>query len=189
MKKRETTSHWEILENKDIFIVQNRITISVQHIKLPNGKIIDDYYQIKLPESVVIVANTKENKIIMSRQYLHGLGKISLVFPAGTIEQGDIPLRTAQRELLEETGYSSTEWKLLASFIPHTNYGCGKAHFFFANNTIQIAEPMSGDLEEMEIILMTNHEITNAIRNGEIISIGTITAWTLAKTILNKYQI
>lgn len=187
MEKKETiTKPWEVLESKDIFHVQNRIMVSVQRIRLPDGKIIDDYYQIKLPESVVIVASTEKNKIVMSRQYLHGFGRVSIVLPAGTIEKGEAPLKAAQRELLEETGYSSSEWKALASFAPHTNYGCGRVHFFFAGNAKQTAEPMSGDFEEMEIILMTERDIINAIRNGEIISVGSITAWTLAKTVLDN---
>jgi ADP-ribose pyrophosphatase len=190
MGKKETNSKtWEVLDSKDIFIIENRITVSVQCIKLPDGKIIDDYYQIKLPEAVIIVASTDEKEIVMSRQYLHGFGRVSVVMPAGTIEKGETALKAARRELLEETGYSSREWKALASFAPHTNYGCGRIHFFFAGNAKKTAEPMSGDFEEMEIILMTENDIINAIRNEDIISVGTITAWTLANTFLiNNYE-
>lgn len=182
-------NYWQVLGSKDVFAVDGRFTISVQRIKLPDGEIIDDYYQIHLPEAVITVTRTSENKIVMSRQYLHGFGRVSIVLPAGTIEKGETPQIAAKRELLEETGFSSEYWHPLTSLVPHTNYGCGKVHFFFADKAKKIAEPNYRDLENMETILLDEKEIINAIRKGDIISVGTITALSLAKIILNNKDI
>ena len=102
------------------------------------------------------------------------------------LEKEESPLQTAQRELLEETGYSSNEWHSLGSYVLHNNYGFCRVHFFFADNTKQTAKPHSGDLEEMEIILMDKHEIVNAIKNQDIISLGSIAALSLVKIILDN---
>jgi len=174
-------SVWKVLKEKEVFNAKNRFAVTIQKIKLPNGKIVDDYYRINFPESVVIVAQTLNNKIILSRHYLHGFGKESIVLPGGQVEDGETPLNTAKRELLEETGYVSDKWRLLGSVVPHVNQVCGKVHFFFADRAIKIANPSSKDLEEMEIILMGEQEITNAIKDRNIISMGTITALSLAK--------
>lgn len=175
-------TYWKVLESKDVFIAkQDRFRVSVQRIKLPGGKIIDDYYRIQMPESAIVVARTDKNKIVMCRQYRHGFSRVSTVLPAGMCDPGEKPIQTAKRELLEETGYASEKWKNLGMLISHINYGCSKVNFFFADNAEQIKKPESGDLEEGEIILMTEKEIINAMKKKDIISIGTITALTLAK--------
>lgn len=175
---------WEILETKELLHIDSRLTISVQKVKLPDGRIINDYYHVEFPHSVITVARTIDDRVVMSRQYLHGYEDVSMVLPAGTTEKGEDPLETAKRELLEETGYASDDWKYLGAMKPHTNYGCGKVYFFYAANAKIASEPDSVDLEEMEIVLLHESEIINAIKNKNIISIGTITALSLAKIYL-----
>lgn len=175
---------WEILETKELLHIDSRLTISVQKVKLPDGRIINDYYHVEFPHSVITVARTIDDRVVMSKQYLHGYEDVSIVLPAGTTEKGEDPLETAKRELLEETGYASDDWKYLGAMKPHTNYGCGKVHFFHAANAKIVSEPDRVDLEDMEIVLLHESEIINAIKNKNIISIGTITALSLSKIYL-----
>jgi ADP-ribose pyrophosphatase len=117
----------------------------------------------------------------MSRQYLHGFGHVTTVLPAGTLKSGEDPLEAAKRELLEETGYVSQDWKLLSSLNSHTNYRGSKVNFFIAVDAYKVSEPKSGDLEEMEIVLLSEAEIIEEVRKSEIKSSGTLTGLMLAK--------
>lgn len=123
---------WETRKNQKLFVAEPRIKLSVQQVCLPGGRVVDDYYQIRLAEFTVIFAQTTDGKVIVERQYKHGVGKVNLVLPAGVIEDGEDPLAAAQRELLEETGYTSDDWQPLGRFVVHDNYGCGRAHLFMA---------------------------------------------------------
>ena len=132
-----------------------------------------------------MMALTPERKIVMSRQYLHGFGRVSMVLPSGTVEKGDDAFSTAKRELMEETGYASDEWHALKSYIGHNNYYCGKIHIFIAFNSRKVAEPCAGDLEEMSIELLDYDMVSEAISDDRIISLGTITALALAAIDIN----
>lgn len=172
---------WEVLETKELLRVDSRLTVSVQKLKLPDGRIVDEYYRVIFPDSVVIIALTREKKVVMSRQYLHGFGRTSIVLPAGTMDKGETPLRAAKRELLEETGYASDNWKFIEASYSNTNYVGAKVSFFLAGNARKVAEPDSHDLEEMEIVLLSEAEIIESVRDQSIISLGTIAGLSMAK--------
>ena len=152
----------------------------MQQVRLPNGKVIDDYHQIQLQDWTLIFAQTADGKVVVENQYKHGLGSMSLVLPAGGIEDGETPEEAAQRELLEETGYHAEDWRCLGSFVTHGNYGLGRAHVFKAQNARLVAEPSSGDLETTEIQTMTLEDFAAAIKDGRVALWGTMAAFALA---------
>jgi len=171
---------WEILDSRDLLDAWPWLKVSVQRVRLPDGKVVENYHRIDVPEYVILYVVTQDGRVIMERQYRHGVGNVTLVLPAGAIEQGEDPLTAAKRELLEETGYTSAHWQSMGSHIPHGNYSCGKAHLFAARDAQQIATPDSGDLEDIEIVLMDPAEVLEAVRTGDVVIMGSVTAIALA---------
>ena len=170
---------WQVIDSRQILAVEPWFSIAVQEIRLPNGTVIDDYHQIVFPEYVILFAQTLDGKVIVEQSYKHGVGKVTLTLPAGALEDGEDPLAAAQRELLEETGYRSSEWRSLGAFYNHGSYGCGRGYLFIAQNAHKVAEPASGDLEEMEIILMEPQDMANAIQKGDVELMGTMATFAL----------
>lgn len=179
---------WETIENKDLLVRDPWVKLSVQTVLLPNGNVVDDYYQIRLPEYAVVFAETTDGRVIIERQYKHGVGESSLVLPSGLIELGEAPLDAAQRELLEETGYSANDWRYIGGFVVNGNYGCGKAHIFIAHNASQVNEPNSGDLETITVLTMSLSEILEATYSGQVKVLSSAAAIALASNFLPQAQ-
>lgn len=90
--------------------------------------------------AVTIVATTPENKVLLVRQFRAPLGEWLWEIPAGTLEEGEDPLLCAQRELEEETGFTSAEWSYLFPVCLAPGYSSEVIHFFRARN----ARPVRG---------------------------------------------
>ena len=173
-------SPWVVTGTRQVFDAAPWFKVEQDQIQMPRGRTVDDYYQIKLADYVTIFAETEDHRIIVERQYKHGPRKVTLTLPAGQVESNEPPLRAAQRELLEETGYVSDLWRPLGSFVLHGNYGCGRAHMFRASKARQVAEPDSGDLEDMEIVLMPLADLIDSVRTSEVCLMGTMATIALA---------
>jgi hypothetical protein len=105
---------WRVVERREVFEVPGKISVAVERVALPDGRLVDDYWQIKLADFGVLFAETEAGMIVCLRQYRRGPRRESLELVAGRIEGEDAPLATARRELLEESGYVSEHWESLA---------------------------------------------------------------------------
>ena len=147
------------------WIVGDRAALSTQSVRLPDGKIIDDYHRIRLPDFTAICARTHDNRILVLRQYKHGVGREILTLPGGAID-GETPFESAQRELLEETGYEAPIWTSLGRFVVNGNQRIAEAHLFMATAAQPVRDPDSGDLEEMKLERMTLGEWAGSSRES-----------------------
>jgi ADP-ribose pyrophosphatase len=69
--------------------------------------------------SVVILAVDESRsmpRVLLERQYRHAAQDYLWELPAGRIDPGEKALHAAQRELLEETGYTATNWRRILNF-------------------------------------------------------------------------
>ena len=88
------------------------LTVRKDHVVLPNGNHIPSYYILEYPNWVNTIAITRNGQFVFIRQYRHGIQETSYELCAGVCEEEDgSPMVSAQRELLEETGYGNGVWK------------------------------------------------------------------------------
>ena len=169
----DTLKPWKLLDSREIFLVPDRITVSSQAIELANGERYEPYYRVGLSDQAWMIAQTDDDRIICQTQYKHGPQKISLTLPGGIVDPGEEPLETAQRELLEETGYVCQDWKHLGSFCRNNNQYCGEEHFFWGTGAKWTQDPdPTTNLEEIHTLLLAREEVSNALANGDAPVLG-----------------
>ncbi|MGI8687927.1 MAG: NUDIX hydrolase [Thermomicrobiales bacterium] len=159
---------WVVLRRHELADRRPWLRLWSEDVQLPDGRIVEGFTQLEMPDVAVIVALTPDNRVIVEWNYKHGPRRVCLNLPAGYLEAGEEPLAAARRELLEETGYAADEWVPLGQFANDGNRGAGTSFLFLARGARQIAQPDAGDLEELAIALMPMDELSDAVRNGEV---------------------
>ncbi len=173
---------WRVLSTSQVL---NAIHLRVrkESVLLPNGMIIPDYYIIENRGWVGIVPITADGRFLINNQYKHGIGEYVLEFPAGGIEEGeDDPLVAANRELMEESGYSAEPDKieLLTEMIANPTGAVTRIWWYLAHDVRKTGEQKLDPAEEIENTLVTPGELLGLIHSGKFSVQGQVAAAYMA---------
>jgi len=144
------------------------LTARCDKVQMPNGTVNDEYWVLEYPDWVNIIAITDDDRFLFVRQYRYALGKTVDEICAGVCEQGEKTLETAQRELLEETGYGGGEWHHLMSISANASTHTNLCHCFVAKGVSKQSAQHLDATEDIEVELFTRAEVLQMLRNGEI---------------------
>ena len=101
------------------------LDVRSDRVQLPDGGTAGREYIVH-PGAVMVVPLLDDGRVVIERQWRYPLARVMLEFPAGKLEFGEMPLRCAVRELIEETGYRAAEWAragILHNAIAYSNEG------------------------------------------------------------------
>ena len=171
---------WKTLARRVLLRRPPWLEIGEEDIELPDGRVIENFSRITTRDFAIVVPLTADDHTMLIRSYKHGVRAISRSFPAGYLEDGEEPLAGAKRELREETGWEADEWTPLGRFVVDGNYGYGTMHAYLATGARPVAEPESGDLEEMELERVPWDEAIAALHRGEMKQLASAAALGLA---------
>ncbi|MDB4981261.1 MAG: hydrolase [Myxococcales bacterium] len=116
-------------------------TVRLEKVELPTGAVIAEYWVHEYVPWVNVVAVTTDDRILLVRQYRHGLGQVHFELPAGTTDPGEVSLEdAAKRELLEETGYGGGTWSLLTTLSANPALQNNLTHTFLAEGVVPMAD-------------------------------------------------
>lgn len=171
---------WQTLRRRTILDRGRYLVVESHTVELPDGRVIEDWPWIITPDFVIVVVVTADGHYICFRQPKYAVTGVSLAPVGGYLDDGEVPLEAAKRELFEETGYQAPTWRHLGTFPVDGNRGVGKAHLYLALEADQVGEPDADDLEEQEMVELTRGEIAAALDGGEFKVLPWATAVALA---------
>lgn len=106
------------------------------------------------PGAAAILALDERGRVLLQRQYRHAVGHTLWELPAGVLDvEGEGPLATARRELVEEAGLRAATWHKLPDFFPSTGFSSERIHLFLARDLSEVPEE--------EIDFVREHEETD----------------------------
>ena len=183
---------WEEISTEHI--VQDKwIDFRRSAYRFPDGSVFEPYYSYSRRDYVVIVASDTDGKYLCVMQFRQGIKEVTTEFPAGGIERTDgkeygsggslasseDALEAAKRELLEETGYESDEWKHLLTVPSNATISDNYAHIFAAKKCRKSGEQNLDETEFLNVRKYSADEIEDMIHKGDFQQAVHIMAWLL----------
>lgn len=121
---------------------------------------------VEHPGAVAILAYDGE-RLAMVRQWRQAADSELLEIPAGTLESGEAPLVTAQRELAEECGLDAAHWEEGPSFYTAPGFSTELLTLFLATD-LHAVEMEAPDDEALERSWLSLPDAVAAIEAGTI---------------------
>jgi 8-oxo-dGTP pyrophosphatase MutT (NUDIX family) len=139
---------WQVLSTRTL-LVDRWINVRADSCVTTSGTKIDPYYVLTYPDWVHVVALTKDDCLVMVQQYRHAARKVFLELPGGIVDPTDVRIEdAAERELLEETGYRSSNMQRVASLYTNPATHTNRVHTCVATDSFLNENQRLDDGEE-----------------------------------------
>jgi ADP-ribose pyrophosphatase len=142
------------------------LTLKEDRVSLPDGGTAMREYVLHQGASMVLPLFS-DGSVLLERQFRYPLRRHFLELPAGKIDLGEDALTTAQRELLEETGYTAADWRHLITLYPCVGYSNERVELFIARGLKHEGHP-GEDGEFIECVQLGLDEALELVTTGEI---------------------
>lgn len=128
------------------------------------------FYVLETKPWVNTIAITPDKNILLIRQYRHGLHEYCIELPGGIVddEGENATLLSAKRELVEETGYTSNQWKFIGKVSGNPAVFNNYSYTYLALDAVKTNETSWDEAEEIEEILVPEENIIELLRSGQI---------------------
>lgn len=157
------------------------VNLYLDQVKFPNGHIIDNYHLLDFPRAAVTtIVENNAGSVVFARICRYTTGLTEWELPAGGVEIGETEMEAAQREVLEETGYTTENHRLIYSYYP-MNGSANKLFHIVHCNAVEYVQDFDPN-EVSETRWFTKADIRQMIREKSIrdgFSLTALLLWLL----------
>ena len=155
-------------------------------VRLPNQNLATREYVVH-PGAVMVIPmlDTPEGlRLVMERQFRYPVGQVMTEFPAGKLDSGEDPWLCAQRELLEETGYTARQWARAGVLHPVIAYSTEVIEIWFAKELTLGPRQLDQD-EFLDVFTASPAELMAACQQGRLTDAKTLTGLLWLQNVLS----
>lgn len=165
------------------------LNLDVDRVRFPDGNT-GELELIRHSGAAAVVPflddpNEPDAQVLLIRQYRYAADRFLYEVPAGRLNDGELPIDCARRELLEETGCTAEALVSLGGFFTTPGFIDEFIHVFLATGLTR----GESSLEPDEFIHPASHPHKEALRmidRGEIVDGKTIIALFMADRLIRR---
>lgn len=179
-------NRWKTLDSSYVFKTPFG-NLRKDNCELPDGQVIENYYVNEYADWVNAIVLTKENKIVLVKQYRYAAQDFFLEIPAGKAEEDEAYEDAILREVREETGFISDEKPLLlGEFYVNPATQTNKVITFLIIDAFEAFDQELDPTEFIDVHLVDLHDMEAMIATGEINQLFTVSAYYMSKSRITK---
>ncbi len=157
-----------IIKDRDLIYKGNIFAVERLRCAHPEKIHHHDFFIMKNPDWINIVALTEDHRFILVKQHRLGIDEHTLETPAGLVEPGEDHLAAAGRELEEETGYQPKRIFLMKKLAANPAIMNNWIYFYCAVGCTKSGSQSLDPAEDIDVILYTRDEVIQLIQKGSI---------------------
>ena len=140
------------------------VNLFVDRVRFPNGRLLEEMHLLDFDApSVVVIIEDRAGRIALVNVPRYATGAAEWELPAGWVDPADADyLEAAQREALEETGYETSDHRLIYEFYPMDGIANKKMGLVHCLASAAKQDPDEGEIQSLG--WFTRDEIQALIR-------------------------
>ncbi len=152
-------------------------------VRLPDGREATREY-VRHPGAVMIIAQLDDGNLVLERQFRYPVQAVMLEFPAGKLDAGESSLTCAQRELLEETGYTAKLWAKAGVLHPVISYSTEFIDIWFAKGLTAGQRQLDAG-EFLDVFTASPDQLLRWCQSGSVTDAKTLTGALWLQNVLS----